>query len=220
MVHLVATVEAYYEIHYIESIFRYYWRNRQWKDCCLIIAWFNGGFRHRRSRHFAAATRGYMRLQRRHTTVATIACRRSNAVCPLNGSSSCYLWSASTVRSCTFVIHSARQTSASSCSHSVWIITPTPMTTRFIHHVNQIRSSCFPTECASLKKKVIDCTDVVDKWMASSQNRINQHFFLRDGSVDVASVVRNLGATFDVTLSISDHVNRLVRSCYYTCCAE
>ena len=40
-------------------------------------------------------------------------------------------------------------------------------------------------------------------------------FVLRDGSVDVSSVVRNLGAFFDITMSMNDHINRLVRaSCY------
>ena len=40
-------------------------------------------------------------------------------------------------------------------------------------------------------------------------------FVLRDGSVDVSWVVRNFGAFFDVTMSMKDHINRLVRSSYY-----
>ena len=39
-------------------------------------------------------------------------------------------------------------------------------------------------------------------------------FVLRDGSVDISSVVRNLNAFFDVTMS-NYHINRLVRSSYY-----
>ena len=39
-------------------------------------------------------------------------------------------------------------------------------------------------------------------------------FVLQEGSVDVASVVRNLGAIFDVTMLMNDHINRLVRSSY------
>ena len=40
-------------------------------------------------------------------------------------------------------------------------------------------------------------------------------FVLRDGSVDVSLVVRNLGTFFDVTMSMHDHINRLVQSSYY-----
>ena len=39
-------------------------------------------------------------------------------------------------------------------------------------------------------------------------------FLLRDGSVDISSVVRNRDAFLDVTMSMNDHINRLVRSCY------
>ena len=45
------------------------------------------------------------------------------------------------------------------------------------HHIyaddNQIYSPYFPVECASLKIKVIDCIDVVGKWMASNQLMLN-----------------------------------------------
>ena len=45
------------------------------------------------------------------------------------------------------------------------------------HHTyvddNQIDSSCFPAECASLKIKLIDCIDFVDKWMASNRLTLN-----------------------------------------------
>ena len=72
-------------------------------------------------------------------------------------------------------------------------------------------------------------------WMASNQLMLNPSkseflscssprrvllldrsaFVLRDGSVDVSSVMRNLGAFCDVTMSMNDHLNRLVRSSYY-----
>ena len=38
---------------------------------------------------------------------------------------------------------------------------------------------------------------------------------LKDGSVDVSSVVPNLGAFFDATMSMNDHINKLIRSCFY-----
>ena len=107
------------------------------------------------------------------------------------------------------------------------------------HHTyvddNQIYASCFLAECASLKIKVIDCIDVVDKWMTSNRLMLNPSkseflwcssprrillldqsvFVLRDGSIDVSSVVRNLDAFVDVTKSMNNHINRLVRSSYY-----
>ena len=97
-------------------------------------------------------------------------------------------------------------------------------------HDNKVYSSCFPAECACLKIKVIDCIDVVDNWMAFNQLMLNSSkseflwcssprrillidqsaFVLRDGSVDISSVMRNLGAFFDVTMSMNDHINSLV----------
>ena len=44
---------------------------------------------------------------------------------------------------------------------------------------------------------------------------IDQTFLLKDGSVDVSSVVRNLDAFFEATMSMNDHINKLIRSCFY-----
>ena len=44
--------------------------------------------------------------------------------------------------------------------------------------------------------------------------RMDQSALLRDGSVDISSVVRNRDAFLDVTMSMNDHINRLTRSCY------
>ena len=99
---------------------------------------------------------------------------------------------------------------------------------------NQIYSSCFPSECASLKIRVIDCVDAVGKWMAWNQLMLNPskskflwcsspcRVILRDqsafelcgGSVDVSSVVGNLGVFIDVKMSMNDDINRLVRLSY------
>ena len=107
------------------------------------------------------------------------------------------------------------------------------------HHTyaddNQIYSSCHPPESASLKVTIIQAIDAVDQWMASNRLMLNpikseflwcssprrvhmidrSAFLLKDGSVDVSSVVRNLGAFFDVTMSMNDHINKLIRSCFY-----
>ena len=41
----------------IESIFRYYWCDRQWQDCATIIFLFRSGFRHRQPWRFAPMKR-------------------------------------------------------------------------------------------------------------------------------------------------------------------
>ena len=178
-----------------------------------------------------SATRNYIRLnvavlRGYDHMIYTIICRRSNAVCPFErqriASSSCYLWSAARVRTWAFVIYSLHGRHRHHLKHHTYA------------DDNQIFSSCFPADCASLKIKLIDCIDVVDKRMASNRLMLNPSkseflcccsprqvllldraaFLLRDGSVDVSSVVRNLGAFFDVTMSLNDHIIRLVRSSY------
>ena len=55
-------------------------------------------------------------------------------------------------------------------------------------------------------------------WCSSSRRVLlidQSAFVLRDSSVDVSSVVRNIGAIFNVTMSMNDHISRLVRSSYY-----
>ena len=116
----------------IESIFRYYWCDHQWQDFAYIIASLNGSFQHRRPRHFAAATRDNIRLQQLNNTVAIIVCRRFEC-------SQCIWMAAFRIHVMLFVkclkglylgicySLSKRQTSASSFSHLVWIITPAPM---------------------------------------------------------------------------------------------
>ena len=39
-------------------------------------------------------------------------------------------------------------------------------------------------------------------------------FVLPDGLLNVSSTLRNLGAYFDESMSMTEHVNRLVRSCF------
>ena len=155
--------------HCIESIFRYRWYDHQWQDCAIFTTWFNSGFRNRSPWHFAAVNRSYIRLQRRNTTVATIACRRSNAVCPFESQhiafSSCYLWSALRARTWAFVIHSLHG------RHVTFIMQSFGLKHHSVHTYadhNEIYSSCLSVEYASLKIKVIDCIDNVDKWMASN----------------------------------------------------
>ena len=140
--------------------------------------------------------------------------------------SSCYFGSAARVRTCAFVIHSLHGRHR---YHRVVIWYETPQ----LADDNQIYSSCFRTECFSLKIKVIDCIDVVDKWMASNRLMLNPSkseflclsssrrvllinksaFVFLDGSVDVSLlVVRKLGAFFNVTMSMKFQINRYVRS--------
>ena len=131
------------------------WKQQYWKyfqislmwspmaRCAIITTWFHGGFRHSLPRHFAVVTRRCIWLQHCSTTVATIVCRRSNAICPFEwqhiASSSHYLWSAARVRTWAFVIYSLHgRHRHHRCSHLVWNTTPTPTITKFIHHVFQL----------------------------------------------------------------------------------
>ena len=153
----------------IESIFRYRWCERQWQDYVIIITWFNDGFRYCRPRHFAAATRSYTRPQWRSTTVATIVCRRFNAVYPFERQhiafSTCYLWSAARVRivPLLFTLYTA----------DIGIIVQSFGLKHHTYADNTQIYSYFPAEWASRKINVIDCIDIVDKWMATNrlQNR-------------------------------------------------
>ena len=100
---------------------------------------------------------------------------------------------------------SIRQTSASSYSHLV-----------LNHHThtddNQIYSSCFPAECASLKTKITGDVDVVNKWIAFNWPMLNPSksaflwcsssrwillidqlaYVLQYGSVVVSSIMQNI----------------------------
>ena len=82
---------------------------------------------------------------------------------------------------------------------------------------------------------MIHCIESIGEWMASNRLALNplksefmwcasphrtdlidkSAFVLLDGSVNASSSVRNLGVYFDESLSMTDHVNRLVRSCFY-----
>ena len=126
--------------------------------------WFKGDFRHRRTRHVTAATRNYIRLQRRNTTLATIVCRRSNAVCLFEWqhiASSCYQ------RTPQGTVHGPLLFTFYTTEIGIIV-----QSFSLIHQTydgdNQIYSSWFSTECDSLKINVIVCMDVVAKWMASN----------------------------------------------------
>ena len=77
--------------------------------------------------------------------------------------------------------------------------------------------------------------DAVASWMASNRLRLNPTktefmwcctsrrlhvindaiFNLPDGPVNASTSIRNLGAYFEQTLTLKDHVNHLVKSCFY-----
>ena len=107
------------------------------------------------------------------------------------------------------------------------------------HHAyaddNQVYASCSPWDAVVLRDKLLECIDSIQKWMASNRLMLNSaksefiwcdsprrvhlidrsEFVLKDGTVAVLTVVRNLGTFFDESMSMTDHVNRLARSCFY-----
>ena len=82
---------------------------------------------------------------------------------------------------------------------------------------------------------MVRCIASVGEWVASNRVILNPSkseliwfasprrihlidrspYVLPDGVVNVSSSARNLDAFFDEGMSMSDHVNRLVRSCSY-----
>ena len=110
---------------------------------------------------------------------------------------------------------------------------------RLSHHCyaddNQVYAACILSECTAMKSRRIHCIESIGAWMASNRLALNplkskfmwcasprrtylidkSAFVLTDGSVNVSSSVRNLGVYFDESLSMTDHVNRLVRTCFY-----
>ena len=108
-----------------------------------------------------------------------------------------------------------------------------------IHHIyaddNQLYGCCLPSNSTALRAVMVRCIALVGQWMASNRLMLNPSksefiwfaspcrmylidrspFVLPDGVVNVSSSVRNLGTFFDEGISMSDHVNRLVRSCFY-----
>ena len=99
----------------------------------------------------------------------------------------------------------------------------------------QVYVACTLSECTALKSRMIHSIESIGAWMASNRLALNplksefmwcaslrrthlidkSAFVLPDGSVNVSSSVRNLGVYFDESLSMTDHVNRLVRTCFY-----
>ena len=83
---------------------------------------------------------------------------------------------------------------------------------------NQIYSSCLSGECTVLKDNILDCIDAIGKCMESNQLMLNptksefmwcttpkwvhlinrSAFHLKDGTVEISSIVRNLWVFFNV----------------------
>ena len=99
---------------------------------------------------------------------------------------------------------------------------------------NQLYSSCKQHGCAALKSIRINCVESIGEWMSSnrfilnpskskfmrcaSQRRMHlidrSAIVLPDGLVNVSLSLRNLGAYFDESMSMTEHRNHLVHSCF------
>ena len=95
---------------------------------------------------------------------------------------------------------------------------------------NQLYASCISSESAALKTKMIRCIDSVGEWMASNWLMLNLSksglcgappHIASISSTDLRSpfrvsiMMRNLRAHFEECMSMEEHVNRLLRSCFY-----
>ena len=97
---------------------------------------------------------------------------------------------------------------------------------------NQLYGCCLSSDSAALRAVMVRCIASVGEWMTSNRLMLIQSksefirfasprrihlidrslFVLPEGVVNVSSSVRNLGAFFYEGMSMSDHVNCLVRS--------
>ena len=104
--------------------------------------------------------------------------------------------------------------------------------------VSQTYAPCSSTKATVLRDKILECIDSIQRWMASGRLMLNpltsefiwyasswhvhlidkSDFILKDGRVTVSTAARNLGAFFDESLSMNDHVIRLARSSFYQLC--
>ena len=100
---------------------------------------------------------------------------------------------------------------------------------------NSTHRPFIPSESAVLKAKIIRCIVSISECMACNRLMLNPSmsefmlsassrrihlidispFALPDVPVGVSTSVRHLGAYFDECMSMEEHVNRLVRSCFY-----
>ena len=99
----------------------------------------------------------------------------------------------------------------------------------------QLYTNCSPTDASMSAVQLINCINEVDMWMSSNRLRLNAEktqfiwlgssqmlaktnkIPLRVGGVDVfpLEAVRDLGVVLDSKLTMKNHVDSVVRSCFY-----
>jgi hypothetical protein len=100
---------------------------------------------------------------------------------------------------------------------------------------SQIYSSCHPSKVPELKAQLLSCIREITDWTKSNRLQINpsktefiwcttarrgktfnrEPFRLGDVTVEASTSVRNLGAYIDSDMSMTTHINHLVRTCFY-----
>ena len=79
---------------------------------------------------------------------------------------------------------------------------------------------CHPSNCASLKKRVLSCIHAINNgFLCDAPHHVDhismESFTLADGEVKPVDSVSDLGTFFDSDMNTRLHVDRLVSSCYY-----
>ena len=100
---------------------------------------------------------------------------------------------------------------------------------------SQIYSSCHASKVPELKARLLSCISEITDWTKSNRLQINpsktefiwcttarrgktfdrEPFALGDTTVEPSTSVRNLGAYIDADMSMTTHINHLVRTCFY-----
>ena len=89
----------------------------------------------------------------------------------------------------------------------------------------QLYVTCFTADRHASMDLLQACIDKLHRWMCANRLKLNTDktqfvwlgspFQLKDLSLDKNHAIRNLGVMIDAHLSVRDHVNSVVRSCFY-----
>ena len=105
----------------------------------------------------------------------------------------------------------------------------------------QLYQSCFPTDRVPLNIRFMGCLEAIKSWMTRNRLKLNAaktdrcmcmgfnrrlknssppEVVLLAASFRYSSQLRSLGVIIDTSITFSDHVTRLVATCFYQSCGR
>jgi hypothetical protein len=100
----------------------------------------------------------------------------------------------------------------------------------------QLYIHCLPDDAVAAVARLVNCIDAINSWLKANRLKMNpdktqviwlgsrqllarvdnEPVHLLDGTViESSTTVRNLGVTFDSTMTMASHVSAVTRSCFY-----